>query len=56
MEWAKAKPMNCEEMMIKQVDELIPTNSSSSGADPTPTAWIYRNAAKALAAMGRIDV
>ena len=39
--WAKAKPMNCEEMLVDQV-RLI------TAASPDTTVWVYRNSIKAL--------
>ena len=40
-QWAKAKPMNCEEMLVEQV--RITTEAS-----PGTTVWVYRNGIKAL--------
>jgi len=39
--WAKAKPMNCEEMLVEQVKQ-------TTAASPDTTVWVYRNAIKAL--------
>jgi len=39
--WAKAKPMNCEEMLVEQVKK-------TTEASPGTTVWVYRNAIKAL--------
>ena len=39
--WAKAKPMNCDEMMLEQVER-------STAASPGSTYWVYRNGVKAL--------
>ena len=40
-EWAKAKPMNCEEMLVEQV-------KVTTEASPGTTVWVYRNGIKAL--------
>jgi len=40
-EWAKAKPMNCEEMLVEQVQK-------TTDASPGTTVWVYRNGIKAL--------
>ncbi|CAE8730362.1 unnamed protein product [Polarella glacialis] len=39
--WAKAKPMNCEEMLVEQVKK-------TTSASPGTTVWVYRNGIKAL--------
>jgi hypothetical protein len=39
--WAKAKPMNCEEMLVEQVKK-------TTVASPGTTVWVYRNGIKAL--------
>ena len=39
--WAKAKPMNCEEMLVEQVEK-------TTAASPDTTVWVYRNGMKAL--------
>eukprot|EP00040_Diaphanoeca_grandis_P005810 m.34623 g.34623 ORF g.34623 m.34623 type:complete len:429 (+) comp17008_c1_seq1:66-1352(+) len=39
--WAKAKPMNCEEMLVEQVKQ-------TTEASPGTTVWVYRNGIKAL--------
>lgn len=39
--WAKAKPMNCEEMLVEQVKK-------TTAASPGTTVWVYRNGIKAL--------
>ena len=40
-EWAKAKPMNCEEMLADQA-------RLTTAATPGSTVWVYRNSIKAL--------
>lgn len=37
--WAKAKPMNCEEMLVEQVKR-------TTDVSPDTTVWVYRNAIK----------
>eukprot|EP01052_Picozoa_sp_SAG31_P025411 SAG31_NODE_2226_length_6149_cov_9.156198_3_plen_279_part_00 len=39
--WARAKPMNCEEMMLEQVHR-------AANASPGSMYWVYRNGVKAL--------
>lgn len=39
--WAAAKPMNCEEMLVDQVQK-------TTSASPGTTVWVYRNGIKAL--------
>eukprot|EP01043_Picozoa_sp_COSAG02_P064226 COSAG02_NODE_9324_length_2255_cov_13.116883_2_plen_336_part_00 len=39
--WARAKPMNCEERLVEQVE-------LTRSASPDTTVWIYRNGIKAL--------
>ena len=39
--WAKHKPMDCEELLVKQVD-------MTTSASPGTTVWVYRNFIKAL--------
>lgn len=39
--WAKAKPMNCEELLVEQVKR-------TTSASPGTTVWVYRNGIKAL--------
>ena len=34
-EWARAKPMNCEEMLVEQVQK-------TTEASPGTTVWVYR--------------
>eukprot|EP00037_Helgoeca_nana_P010376 m.91137 g.91137 ORF g.91137 m.91137 type:complete len:430 (-) comp20166_c0_seq1:237-1526(-) len=41
VEWAKAKPMDCEERLVEQV-------KLTTDASPDTTVWVYRNAIKAL--------
>ena len=40
-EWAKAKPMDCEERLVEQVRR-------TTVASPGTTVWVYRNGIKAL--------
>merc|ERR1719329_1954713 len=39
--WAKHQPMDCEEMLSKQV-------AMTTSASPDTTVWVYRNSVKAL--------
>jgi hypothetical protein len=39
VEWAKAKPMDCEERLVEQV-------KLTTDASPDTTVWVYRNAIK----------
>ena len=39
--WAKHKPMDCEEMLVQQVQ-------MTTSASPGTTVWVYRNSIKAL--------
>ena len=40
-QWAAAKPMNCEELLIQQVE-------MTAAASPGTTSFVYRNAIKSL--------
>jgi hypothetical protein len=47
-EWAKAKPMNCEEMLVDQV-------KLTKEASPGTSVWVYRNSVKALPVRFYVD-
>lgn len=45
-QWANAHPMNSEELLTKQCDEVMAADPSKPGL--VPRCWVYRNTIKAL--------